>query len=109
MPVGYGVRTAPPKRLDLAKTSLRSFYQLTLLIVKWGRWYAPGTIRACLAVRQPLMRSLLEESKRCGVDAVIVADIAAVNMAREFGIEVHISTQLSVANYEAVKFFAQWS
>jgi len=57
----------------------------------------------------PLARQVLEEARRCEVDGVIVADMAAVMLARELGHEVHISTQLSVSNFESFKFYAQWS
>jgi putative protease len=55
------------------------------------------------------MRSLLERAKASGVDAVIVADMAAMLAARELGIEVHVSTQLSISNYESFRHYAQWA
>lgn len=51
-------------------------------------------------------RSMLETAKEHGVDAVILADMAAVQMANELGLEVHLSTQLSISNFDAVKFYA---
>lgn len=56
-----------------------------------------------------LARSLLEDAKVHGVDGVIVADMAAIQVARELGLEVHISTQLSISNYESFKFYSQFS
>jgi len=56
-----------------------------------------------------LMNELMDEAVKEKVDAVIVADVAAVMAARERGLEVHISTQLSVSNYPAVVFFSQWA
>ena len=55
-----------------------------------------------------LTRKLMEEAKRCGVDGVIVADMAAIQMALELDIEVHISTQLSISNYDSLKFYAKY-
>lgn len=55
-----------------------------------------------------LCYKLLETAKENGVDAVIAADMACIMKARELGIEVHLSTQLSVSNYESFKFYAQY-
>ncbi len=51
-------------------------------------------------------RKILEAGRDGHVDAVILADMAAVQMANEMGLEVHLSTQLSISNYETVKFYA---
>lgn len=56
-----------------------------------------------------LMQSLLEDAKAQGVDGVIVADMACIQAARALDLEVHISTQLSISNYESFKFFSQFS
>jgi len=56
-----------------------------------------------------LAQNLLEEAVRCKVDAVIASDMAAVTKARDLGLEVHISTQLSISNYQSFKFYSQWS
>ena len=55
------------------------------------------------------VKRILEEVKKTKVDAVIAADMAIVQMCHERNIEVHISTQLSVTNYESLKFFANFS
>ncbi|WP_269522873.1 peptidase U32 family protein [Coraliomargarita parva] len=55
-----------------------------------------------------LCYKLLEEAKAQGVDAVIAADMACILKARELGLEVHLSTQLSVSNFEAFQFYAQY-
>jgi putative protease len=54
-------------------------------------------------------RRMLEDAAALQVDGVIVSDMAAIQMARELGLEVHISTQLSISNYESFKFFSQLS
>ena len=56
-----------------------------------------------------LTRKMLETAKEHGIDGVIVADMAAIQMANELGIECHISTQLSISNYQSFKFYAQFS
>ncbi len=57
----------------------------------------------------PVARRLLKAAKEAEVDAVIVADQAVLFMAREMGMEVHISTQLNITNVETLKFYAQFA
>lgn len=54
-------------------------------------------------------RSALEAARKAGVSAVIASDMAAILMCRELGLEVHISTQLSISNAAALKFYSQWA
>lgn len=55
-----------------------------------------------------LCYALLEEAARQKVDAVIASDMACILKARELGLEVHLSTQLSVSNYQSFKFYTQF-
>ena len=55
------------------------------------------------------MRQLLEAARQAGVTAVIASDMAAILEARRLGIEVHISTQLSISNIESLRFYAQFA
>lgn len=57
----------------------------------------------------PYMKQVVDRAKAEGVDAVIIADQAAMNYAREQGVEVHVSTQLNISNTEAVAFYAQYA
>lgn len=54
-------------------------------------------------------REILVAAKAAGVDAVIASDMAAILECRRLDIPVHISTQLSISNYEALKFYASWA
>ena len=54
-------------------------------------------------------RRVLDLAKAAGVDAVIASDMAAILYCRQIGMEIHISTQLSISNFEALKFYAQWA
>lgn len=76
------------------KAGVRTY--LTLNIVLYGEDLAP-------------MREALDEARRAGVDAVIASDMAAILYARSIGMEVHISTQLSISNIESLRFYAQWA
>lgn len=55
------------------------------------------------------MRGVIDCAKEAGVTAVIASDLAAILYAREVGVEVHISTQCNISNFEALKFFAQYA
>ena len=55
------------------------------------------------------MRRTLDLAKEAGVTAIIASDIAAIQYCRQQGMEVHISTQLSISNVEALKFYAQFA
>ena len=55
------------------------------------------------------MREALDAAKAAGVDAIIASDMAAIQYCRRIGLEVHISTQLSISNVEALRFYAQWA
>ena len=51
----------------------------------------------------------LDTAKEVGVDAIIASDMAAILYCRKIGLEVHISTQLSISNIEALKFYSQFA
>ena len=55
------------------------------------------------------MRKTLDAAKEAGITAVIASDMAAIIYARQIGVEVHISTQLSISNAESLKFYAQYA
>ncbi len=55
------------------------------------------------------MRDTLDAAKAAGISAVIASDMAAIGYCREIGLEVHISTQLSISNVEALRFYAAFA
>ncbi|MGM9786022.1 MAG: peptidase U32 family protein [Candidatus Cryptobacteroides sp.] len=55
------------------------------------------------------MRKTLDAARKAGITAVIASDMAAIMYARQIGVEVHISTQLSISNAEALRFYAQFA
>lgn len=57
----------------------------------------------------PLMHQIVDKAHTVGVDAVIASDIAVMQYANSIGQEVHLSTQLNIANTEALKFYAQFA
>lgn len=50
------------------------------------------------------LQRLLKAAKKARVDAVIGADFAVLAAARKLGLQVHASTQMSVANSAAIRF-----
>ena len=57
----------------------------------------------------PLMQEIVNQAKKSGVDAIIASDIAVLQYAYQQGVEVHLSTQLNIANIEALRFYAQFA
>ncbi|MCF0177198.1 MAG: U32 family peptidase [Bacteroidales bacterium] len=55
------------------------------------------------------MREALRSAAQAGISAIIASDMAAIQYARELGLEVHISTQLSISNSEALRFYANFA
>jgi len=51
----------------------------------------------------------LDMAKEAGVNAIIASDMAAIAYCRKIGLEVHISTQLSISNLESLRFYAQFA
>ena len=51
----------------------------------------------------------LDSAQAAGVDAIIASDMAVILYCRRIGLEVHISTQLSISNIEALRFYAQFA
>lgn len=56
-----------------------------------------------------LMRTIIDEAKAGGVNAVIAADHAVMNYALKVKMPVHISTQANITNIESVEFYAQFA
>ncbi len=55
------------------------------------------------------MREIIDVAKEAGISAIIASDIAVILYAHSVGMEVHISTQCNITNFEAVKFYAQYA
>ncbi|MBR4840438.1 MAG: U32 family peptidase [Paludibacteraceae bacterium] len=56
-----------------------------------------------------LMRKIVDTAKEVEVSAIIAADVAVMLYAYQQGVEVHLSTQLNIANVEALKFYSQFA
>lgn len=99
------------EQLNMRARSRRSFGRKDLAeIVETCR---EAGVKSCLALNTvlyghdlKLCRELLQQAAELQVSAVILSDMAAVTMANELGLEVHLSTQLSISNAESLRFYA---
>ena len=55
------------------------------------------------------MHEVIDCAKEAGVSAIIASDLAAILYAHSRGVEIHISTQCNITNYETVRFYAQYA
>lgn len=55
------------------------------------------------------MHRVIDGAKEAGLTAVIASDLAAILYAHSVGVEVHISTQCNITNYEVLRFYAQYA
>jgi len=52
------------------------------------------------------INKILKEAKKSKVDAVILWDMAVLSAAKKLGLNIHLSTQASVSNFSAFKFYS---
>ena len=57
----------------------------------------------------PRVEMILQKIKETGVDAIIATDFGVIQRANELGVEVHISTQASIANASSAAFYSKFS
>lgn len=55
------------------------------------------------------MRELVNAVAQNGITAIIAADQAVIQYARQRGVEVHMSTQCNITNIEAVRYYARFA
>jgi putative protease len=55
------------------------------------------------------MKHIIDVAAESGITAVIASDQSVINYAFSKGVEVHLSTQLSITNTEAIKFYTSWA
>ncbi len=51
------------------------------------------------------LKEYLKALKECDIDAIIISDPGMISIAKKLGLEIHLSTQQSTLNYEAVQFW----
>lgn len=54
-------------------------------------------------------RETLQAARKAGVSGIIAQDVGVMELAREQGLRVHLSTQANVSNSAALRFYARWA
>jgi putative protease len=52
---------------------------------------------------------IIDVAAASGITAIIASDLSVIEYAFRSGLEVHLSTQLNIANTEALKFYSRWA
>jgi U32 family peptidase len=55
------------------------------------------------------LEALLHRAKDAGIDAIIAADLAVIELAHALGLPVHISVQANISNWRSVQFFSRYA
>lgn len=55
------------------------------------------------------MKRIVDAAKENKISAIIASDQAVIQYASKVGMEVHMSTQTNITNYEAVKYWSQFA
>jgi len=55
------------------------------------------------------LKRIIKTAAESGISAIIASDLAAIQYAYEAGVEVHLSTQVNISNFHALKFYSQWT
>jgi putative protease len=56
-----------------------------------------------------IMRELVDAAEDAGVSAVIASDPATIMYASAKGVEIHLSTQINITNFESLRFYSQYA
>ena len=57
----------------------------------------------------PLMKTLVDAAKENNVSALIASDQSVIEYGKSQGMEIHLSTQINISNYSALKFYAPFA
>ena len=52
-----------------------------------------------------LLEKIITHASEAEIDAVIVHDVGAIELAKEKGLKFHISTQANISNYRSANFY----
>lgn len=56
-----------------------------------------------------LMQQIVDAAKEANISAIIASDVSVMSYASQKEVEIHLSTQLNIANIEALKFYAHFA
>ncbi len=101
-------------RLNMRSASTKNFTIADLPEI--ARICAGHNVRPYLALNTVIydddlreMKQIADAVKQSNISAIIASDIAVIDYARKIGVEIHISTQQNVSNFEAVKYFSNFA
>lgn len=57
----------------------------------------------------PEIKKIIKQAKKAMIDGIIISDQSAIMLAREENIEIHLSTQLNISNFESLKFYRNYA
>ena len=105
----FGVGVLNMRARSSINFSLRDLVQISRICRKQG-------VRTYLALNTVIydgemkeMKKIVDSALKNGIDAIIASDQAVIQYACSAGMEVHMSTQANISNFEAVKFWSQFS
>lgn len=85
-------------------------------LTKIGAWGEEHGVKTYLTVNTIVfddelkeIRKILAAAKKANITAIIASDLSVIQLCREYGLEIHLSTQCNVTNIEAVKFYSQFA
>ncbi len=55
------------------------------------------------------VKKIVLAAKKNGITAIIASDVSVIQLCRDAGMEVHLSTQCNVTNLDAVKYYANFA
>lgn len=55
------------------------------------------------------IEQIIQTAKDAGISAIIASDMAVIQLCHDIDMEVHISTQVNITNYESVKFYSHFA
>ena len=55
------------------------------------------------------MKRIVDSAKKNGISAIIASDQAVIQYACSVSMEVHMSTQTNISNFEAIKYYSQFA
>ena len=56
-----------------------------------------------------LMKTLVDAAKEHQVSALIASDQSVIEYGRSAGMEIHLSTQINISNYQSLKFYSSYA
>ena len=57
----------------------------------------------------PAMREAIDAAKDAGLTAVIASDQSVLGYAAQKNVEIHLSTQINISNFEALRFYSRFA